>query len=272
MMRLRRPFVSLLLKRGLVMFLNTVFFLTILPIYFFCTSIDSFNLPELYQDVLICGQVVKKGVRECNDRYEAIKPVLKNLPKNFKSLDIGASQGYFTFRIAEEFQARCTMIEEGYSISNYEWQTGDLLYYLCKQNAHFKDLVLLQQKFYAKDLRLLSQQESFDVVLAFSVIHHMRKDLVESNATYVEVIDAILDLAPTVIIENPVNTGPHTEFIRKALQEKGGEVIYQSERGTLIYEIYLFKKKNSLPSESLYPDISTFTYNSFNGSYTSGQE
>jgi len=243
------------------------FFFALATPFFLRACIDDFSLPELYQDVLIRGRVVRQGVRSCSDRYLAIKPVLDTLPKDFKSLDIGASQGYFSFRMAEEYRARCTMVEEAYSISQAKWRTGDLLNYLCRKNDHLENVVLLQKKFYAEDFQLLSQHESFDVVLAFSVIHHMKKSPEEDNTVYADVIDKLLKLAPVVIIENPVNTGFHTRFIRNILQEKGGKILYTTSRGTLVYETYLFHNRNSFSESSLEPNISSLTYHRFNGTY-----
>ncbi len=228
-----------------------------------------YDLPELYQDVIIQGEVVKKGVRECNDRYEAIREVLETLPKSFKSLDIGASQGYFSFRMADEFVARCTMIEDGYPISNFVWNTAELLKYLCEQNCHLKNLSFLQTQIFSDGLIQLGQQEDFDLVMAFAVIHHMKRNPLEDHEVYLEVIDSILSLAPVVLIENPINTGEHTQYIRKALQEREGKVIYQSTRGTLVYEIYLFDRHTSTSHHSQLPNLSEETYNAFHGTYSS---
>jgi len=230
-----------------------------------------FNLPEVYQDVIIQGRVVQQGVRLCNDRYEAIRKVLHSLPRSFKSLDIGASQGYFSFRMAQDFNARCTMMEDSYAISGHVWHTGDYLRYLCEKNFHLANLTLLQKKVFASDLTNLKKLEEFDLVLAFSVIHHMKKSSSEPHEVYLGVIDAILSLAPVVLIENPINTGEHTRFIRKALQERGGQLIYSSSRGSLIYEIYLFDNRVLHFQESGAKNLKKITYRTFNGTYSTVQ-
>lgn len=248
-------------------FLHSIVILTLYP--FFLVQAEKFHLPEIYQDIYINGKIVQNGVRSCNDRYEAIKPILESLTSNFKVLDIGACQGYFSFRMAEEFGARCTMIEDNYAISNKIWHTGDYLHYLCEKNAHLKNITLLKQKVFLEELINLKKLEEFDVVIAFSVIHHMRKSVTEPYETYSKIIDVILDLAPVVLIENPINTGEHTFFIRKVLQEKRGRLVYTSPRGTLTYEIYLFDKRKSSNRESSLPNISNITYKLFNGCYNS---
>lgn len=228
---------------------------------------STFNLPEIYQDVLIKGQVKQFGIRKCSDRYEAIKTILSSLPRNFKSLDIGASQGYFSFRMAEEFKARCTLIEDSYTITDVTWATGDYLHYLCEQNSHLSNLTLLQKRVFATELKQLYTLEKFDVVLAFSVVHHMKKKSEEPHETYIDIIDALLQLAPVVLIETPVNTGDHTLFIQKILQEKNGRLLYQSYRDTLLYEIYVFDRRTLYQTSSVLPSISMKTYRFFNGTY-----
>lgn len=227
------------------------------------------SLPEIYQDILINGQVVETGIRNCKERYEAIKPLLNSLPEKSKVLDIGASQGYFSFKMAEDFCFRCCMVEGGYKISDYLWKTGELLNYLCKQNLNLQDVTLLQHQFSLNDLKKLQELEEFDLVIAFSVVHHMRETLSDPMEQFAEVIDTILKLGNVVLIENPINTGDHTLFIRDILRARGGNVIYQSFRGTLIYEIYLFDQRKSYLIKSKLSNIRKVTYEIFNGTYSS---
>ncbi len=251
------------------LFMNKVY----LSLLFFLCSLSyaqKYQLPEIYQDVLIRGETIQKGIRDCADRYAAIEPILKTLPKQFKSLDIGASQGYFSFRMAHDYQARCTMLEDAYTTTSQIWQTGDYLKYLVEKNA-YPNSFLLQQKFYAEELQSLASFEQFDIVLALSVIHHMKKFPEESNDAYKEVINSLFLLAPVVIIENPINTGFHTQYIRALLQEKKGKIIHRSIRGTLTYEIYLFDTRIDFSSRRL-PDISKTTFQKFNGTYANIKE
>ncbi|MFC1853771.1 class I SAM-dependent methyltransferase, partial [candidate division CSSED10-310 bacterium] len=213
-------------------------------------------MPEIYQDVLIRGKVVKQGVRKCSDRLRVLKEVVRILPFGFKVLDVGASQGYFSFHMAEQFGARCTMIEDGYTTTQHVWQTAEYLKYLCEQNSHLKNLTLLKMRMFADDLRKLRELEYFDLVCAFSVIHHMRRSEHESFSSFLEIIDALINLAPLAIIENPINTGDHTQFIREALQERDGKVINTSNRGNTVYEIYLFNTRCSRKEKETLSNIS----------------
>lgn len=233
-----------------------------------CDCFDAYQLPEIYQDIIVNNKVIKRGLRSCSDRYDAIRDVLNSLPREFKVLDIGASQGYFSFRMAEDFKARCTMIEDGYLHSEKIWKTGDLLYTLCKKNKHLKNIALLQKQFTIEDFESLKHQEHFDLVLAFSVIHHFRKNETESFSVFEEALKHILQLAPVVLIENPVNTGQHTKFIRQKLIESSGQVIYTSRRGTLIYELFLFDRRNQRQKKSTLPNLLRNTFQAFKGSYS----
>jgi len=238
------------------------------PCIFNIVSSDQWMLPEIYQDVLIQGQVTIPGIRDCHNRYMGIYNILSSLPRKFKLLDIGASQGYFSFKLAEDFQARCTMIEDGYTISNFIWNTASYLKYLCEQNSHLCNLTLLQKKVTTSDLIRLRELEEFDIVLAFSVIHHMKVRPDQPNTVYLEVINAVLNLSPVVLVENPVNTGEHTYYIREILQKKNGKLIYQCYRDNLLYETYLFDKRKFDINPHFLPNISSTTYKLFNGVYT----
>ena len=60
-----------------------------------------------YQDIFINGETVATGYRMCAERYEAIKKVLDKYKRPITVLDIGASQGYFSFRIASDYPSVC---------------------------------------------------------------------------------------------------------------------------------------------------------------------
>ena len=55
--------------------------------------------PEIYQDIIIDGKLVKEGVRACRKRAEMILSVVED---NDSVLDIGANFAYFGHRILEE--------------------------------------------------------------------------------------------------------------------------------------------------------------------------
>jgi tRNA G46 methylase TrmB len=96
-----------------------------------------------YQDIMVQDQIVAVGTNSCAPRYERIKPVFDSFQKPFKVLEIGAAQGYFSFRIAQEYpQASCVMIEEDNHHYGYH---GSLLEELCHLNNHLKNVSLIQK-------------------------------------------------------------------------------------------------------------------------------
>ena len=120
---------------------------------------------EQYQDVIINGVVVKKasGNHDTEARYKIIREVLNNYRRPFCMLDIGASQGYFSFRAAHDYDCVCVMIEG----NNAEYpRVGSQLLDLCKANDSLENIILLNKEVVPEDLLKLGECESFSVVLA----------------------------------------------------------------------------------------------------------
>lgn len=138
-----------------------------------------------YQDVIVNNEVLAIGVGpDCASRYEAIKGILEKYKRPIKVLDIGASNGYFSLKIAHDFDALCVMVD----VSNR-------LCDICKFNDQISGIVYLKRALSLEDLIALNQLEHFDVVLALNVVHHM--------SPYKEILDLIFELGDTVIIETP---------------------------------------------------------------------
>ncbi|HVX01191.1 MAG TPA: hypothetical protein VHA52_12275, partial [Candidatus Babeliaceae bacterium] len=96
-----------------------------------------------YQDIIINGKVVAKGSRECESRYQAIEVILKKYKRPITMLDIGASEGFFSFRAAQD-GATCVMIEGNYASESQE-STADNLEQLCEQNTNLSTIMLLKK-------------------------------------------------------------------------------------------------------------------------------
>ena len=150
---------------------------------------------EQYQDIIVNGAVVKKasGNHDTEARYQIIKNVLNRYHRPFCMLDIGASQGYFSFKAAHEYDCVCVMIEG----NNREYpKIGSQLIDLCRANDSLDNIILLNRKVHPQDLRKLSECESFSVVLALNIIHWF-------GSQWREVADAIINLGDNIIIETP---------------------------------------------------------------------
>lgn len=162
----------------------------------------------LYQDIIVNNQVLSRGVGpDCPSRYEAIKQVLRLYQRPIKVLDLGASNGYFSLRIAHDFDALCVMID----LSNR-------LCDICHHNDQIDGIIYLKQTLSLESLRWLNSQEHFDVVLALNIIHHLNP--------CEEILNVIFELGDTVIIETPpandsrVNRKPTIPFIERYLERK----------------------------------------------------
>ena len=163
-----------------------LFFLASFPIY-------GLQLPSgSYQDIYVNGNILLRGYGpDCNSRYQAIKKVLDLYRRPIVLLDIGAAEGYFSLRIAHEYDARAVMI-------GHPEYRGDFLQRLCLANTEVPAVFLLSRQFSAHDLTVLAEREHFDVVLALNIIHNLGDD-------WQEAFDAILQLGDNVIIETPPN-------------------------------------------------------------------
>lgn len=142
-----------------------------------------------YQDVWINGKIVARGEGpDCQTRYQAIKPLLDTYKRPFTVLDIGAAEGYFSFRIASEYQAYAVMI------GSPTWN-NNFLQTLCETNK-LNNVTLLSKEISSAELQRLSECEHFDVVIAFNVIHHF-------GSEWPQAYQAILNMGDNILIETP---------------------------------------------------------------------
>ncbi|MCA0754945.1 class I SAM-dependent methyltransferase [Paenibacillus sp. N4] len=165
----------------------------------------------MYQDIWVKGKLKQKGERNCSLRYEHIKKYLKKLEKPFSVLDIGANYGYFSFRIAEDFGAKVTMIESNKGVLN-----------IIAQNDN-SNVQLINKLVSVDDLKQLAKNKHYDVVLGLSILHHFED--------YRGAIDAIFELGDLIFIEPPAPE-----------EERGG---YNGHRAKGINE-YLNTKKSKV--------------------------
>lgn len=221
---------------------------------------------EIYQDILVDGKVIKEGVKDCEIRYPNIKKILDNYKRPFTVLDIGASEGYFSLRIAAEYDCTCVMIEGDKTL---------LLPHICQLNKRLDNVVVLEKFITPQDLKELGECEHFDLVLAFNVIHQLKDDWKDG-------IDYLLTLGDNMLIETPppgcrtAANGYTLPLIEEYLsQNKHGKIVAQVPRygrpglpspEQKYSNVYLFQmNKNVLlkptwksPNVRFYPVNSTF--------------
>lgn len=144
---------------------------------------EELTMEEQYQDIWIQGKLVSKGVRECEQRYELVKSIVKRYTRPITVLDLGANLGYFSIRLSEEFTGSFVMAEQNLAIKDVVEKNGN------------NDLILLRKKLTIEDIEELSRCEHFDVVLAFNIINKF--------PDWKRVADAVLNMGDTILIETP---------------------------------------------------------------------
>ena len=163
-----------------------------------------------YQDVLDKhGNVLKEGTRDCATRWDAIAADLEGL-RGFRALDLGAYTGYFSQRLATEFDANVTAVD------NYRP--------LVQAMNGIDGVQVIDRRLSYKDIAKLG---GFDVTLALSVLHHM--------SDWRETLDVLLDNSGRLYIEvpNASETLPkaiaHSAELTETVESLGGEKLAEAD-------------------------------------------
>lgn len=125
----------------------------------------------LYQPVWRDGKEHGTGKRDAAGRFAAIAEYLGDA-RGFTVLDLGAYGGYFSARLADQFEAQCTAVDDSP--------------YLIEAPG----VTVVRQRLAPAEIRQLGD---FDVALCLSVLHHLKN----WRAT----LNALLDAAPIVFVE-----------------------------------------------------------------------
>ena len=143
---------------------------------------------EIYNDIIIDGKVVLKGVRESKCRLDAI---LKVIPAKPIILDVGCHTGYFTTEIARHNKWGIIVGMEGNHIR------AEIAGAVAEANK-FTNVVILNNLMTADIAnRWGNSCEAFTTILFLNVLHHIRIKDIEP------IIQGATKLAPQLIIETP---------------------------------------------------------------------
>ncbi len=197
---------------------------------------------SVYQDVIINDKIVVRGWGpNCESRYRALKQLLDQYNRPITVLDIGANLGYFSLKIAKDYDSTCVMCDFNHHLID-----------VCRYNTDRDNLILFQKAINAEELKRLSECEHFDVVLAFHVLHHMPE--------WESCLESMLALGDNIIIETPptndavLNAKPTVPEIDKKLSSMEGTIIlastqrYTEDTFSNMYWIHHGKTRLTRPS------------------------
>lgn len=146
------------------------------------------NKEGQYQDIEIKDNKIVSGWRECDNRWELIKPYISD-KKLY--LDIGSHYGYFGVKIAKKCSDNLVWSIEPCQ-SRYEIQKE-----IIKANE-LKNMVLTTKKIDILELLKLKQScEAIDMIICLSTLHYFPKD------EQLYIIYLFSQISPKLIIEYP---------------------------------------------------------------------
>ena len=149
-------------------------------------SENNFSEIDTYNDIRIKGETISSGYRNSEKRYDEIFKFCKKFNRSISVLDLGAAEGYFTFRLSEDFSGVFIAVE-----NNPERK----LLELCIKNNDHK-ILLLDKQMNLKNLKSLKEVQHFDIVLALNIIHHF-------DEPFQDVLDTLVSMSSFCFMEHP---------------------------------------------------------------------
>jgi len=141
---------------------------------------------DTYNDVRIKGKTISSGYRESEERYQEILNFCKKFNRPISVLDLGAAEGYFTFRLSEDFSGVFVAVES---------DSKRNLLDSCKKNNN-RNILLLEKQMNLKYLKNLKEVQHFDIILALNVVHHF-------DEPFQDVLETIVSMCSFCFFEHP---------------------------------------------------------------------
>lgn len=140
---------------------------------------------EVYQDILIGGELAYKGERNCDDRYQIIK---EHIAEDSVVMDVGSAYGYFGIQLARDL-----------NVLTWSFESDPIRQLIQKAVIHENRehrVLLSGYVFGSSVLDSLSESvETVDTIIALSVFHYLPvRDLRP-------VMKKMSEYAPNLIIE-----------------------------------------------------------------------
>lgn len=121
------------------------------------------SLPELYQNVEVNDKLIRKGVRDCQGRWDLIKEYIS--PHDV-IIDIGSYAGWFSQKIAKIYPDSLVISFESDPL------LCDIQKWIFKKEGIY-NVVVCNYRLSKDDLvKWVNHVDIFDVSLLFSVLHH----------------------------------------------------------------------------------------------------
>lgn len=148
-------------------------------------------------DILLHNKVIKKGsYPDCKSDYETIRTLLDRYTRPITVLEINPKEGYYSLRVAQDYDATCVMISD----PDYN---NNILQDICRQNTQLKNIILLSKNITLAELERLRKREHFDIVLVMNGLPNIEL------ATPEEMINAIMQLGDHTIIQTSNTSLPY---------------------------------------------------------------
>jgi hypothetical protein len=162
-----------------------------------------------FQDIIINNQIIFKSRNSdyCAKRYNLITSHIKQWNSRFNDnnqlsmIDLGAAQGYFSFKLAHELKINAVMVEDGQSACTIDNDHRSYLKDLCKANERC-NVFLLAHNITSQNLHYLNLFDHFNIVLALNVLHYLKN--------WKDCLQLILELGDLIFIEVPFDDADKT--------------------------------------------------------------
>lgn len=165
------------------------------------------------------GKEIGTGQRDGDGRYRAIRKYLEDNPiePGFSVLDFGAWNGYFSRRLADDFDANCTAVDNVPELEPYP------------------GVAVINRRIQPDEIT-----GTYDVVIAMSVLHHLEN--------WRDYFAKFLEVAPVVFLE----VAAPSEVLPKAKAHNNSKAIMRSVKakklgGTVIAETPGYDSKHLRP-------------------------
>lgn len=161
---------------------------------------------SIYQDVVLDGVTVRRGVRDCETRWRAIAP---HLPESGTLLDVGANFGWFCLRWCAEGENRVAAALEA------DLRSAAVQRYALASHAHRRIALLTAKACTSTIERFAAAEQRFDAVLCLSVLHWI--------PDHRSMLAALGRIADRIFVEHcdPREAGAGVASIRRAIGDIG---------------------------------------------------